>query len=126
MQLDEIAALISPPPFNKSFLARVEMVWALLPGQQVDVGKATNEKAISTFNQPNHHVTNLSISQFQLSIQHHTTVIWVGLIVFFFIALVKVLYSIYSQRTLLPRSTSGHCQWEESSIYWGRLCPSKS
>ena len=52
MQLDEIAALISPPPFNKSFLARVEMVSAL-PGQQVDVGKATNEKAISIFNQPN-------------------------------------------------------------------------
>ena len=62
MQLDEIAALISPPLFNKSFLARVEMVWAL-PGQQVDVGKATNEKTISTFNQPNHQINNLSISQ---------------------------------------------------------------
>ena len=97
MQLDEIAALISPPLFNKSFLARVEMVWAL-PGQQVDVGKATNEKTISMFNQLNHHVTNLSISQFQFSIQHHTTVVWVKIIVvFFLIALVKVLYSIYPQ-----------------------------
>ena len=73
MQLDEIAALISTPLFNKSLLARVEMVWAL-PGQQVDVGKATNKKTISMFNQLNHHVTNLSISQFQFSIQHHTTV----------------------------------------------------
>ena len=70
MQLDEIAALISPPLFNKSFLARVEMVWAL-PGQQVDVGKATNEKTIPTFNQPNHQINNLSISQLQLV---HTTV----------------------------------------------------
>ena len=88
MQLDEIAALISPPLFNKSFLARVEMVWAL-PGQQVDVGKATNEKTISMFNQLNHHVTNLSISQFQLmlSIQHHTTFIWVMVIVFCFFSL---------------------------------------
>ena len=100
MQLDEIAALISPPLFNKSFLAGVEMVWAL-PGQQVDVGKATNEKTISMFNQPNHHVTNFSISQFQLMLsnQHHTTVIWVKILAFVFIliALVKVLYSIYTQ-----------------------------
>ena len=72
MQLDEIAALISPPLFNKSFLARVEMVWAL-PGQQVDVGRATNEKTISMFNQLNHHVTNLSISQFQLMLFDPTT-----------------------------------------------------